>query len=151
MLTLFNRSNLLPVAGGSELHRQFDRFLEDAFSPPFRGWAEGASATWIPRADVEETETHFLISVDVPGVPKEGIQLEAKDGLLRVSAERKGSPGRSGKWERLFTLPRDIQHEKIEASCQDGVLRIALPKAEAAKARTIQIQDGPLSTFDKSA
>ena len=148
MLTLINRDSLMPFSGFSDL-------LEDWLSEAPRGWAAPAGSA-VPATDVEETESHYLVSMDVPGVSKDQIQIEVHDGTLRVTAERKdrferkGSSSRQyGKWQRSFTLPQGMDAEHIEASCEDGVLRIALPKSEAAKPRQIKIQDGRTGLFQR--
>lgn len=146
LLTTFNR-NWIPV-------RQFDELFNDLFGASARGWTETPTSI-APPAEVDETESHFLVSLDVPGVPKENIQIEARDGRLRVTAERKepvsskAGERRFGKWERYFSLPKEVDIERVEASCEDGVLRIAIPKAEAAKPRFIKIQEGKAGFFQK--
>jgi len=106
-----------------------------------------------PACDVAETEDNFLITFDVPGLKKEDINIEATGRQLVISGERKrdeefqnGNAHRVersyGKFYRTFDLPEGTNTEVIEATCENGVLKIAVPKAEASKTRKIQITEG---------
>ena len=107
--------------------------------------------THIPACEVEEQKEHFLITLDVPGVTKEDIKIHVENGRLIVSAERKKmrteekdnrlfSERRYGKFERVFELGEHVDPDKIDAAYQDGVLKIALGKAEQAKPREIAVK-----------
>jgi HSP20 family protein len=116
---------------------------------------------FLPLCDVEETKNHYLVSFDMPGVKKENINIEVKGSWLKVSGERQPrsadlnretsirSERNFGKFERTFELPAAINAEKIEAQYENGVLSVAVPKAEAEKGRTVQIQGGEASFFEK--
>lgn len=110
-----------------DLFSEMDRFIEGAsrermFSPSFES---------------SETDQHYLLSVDLPGMKKEDIKIEFQDGVLSISGQH-----RRGEFRRVFRLPKDVEVEKIEANHEDGVLELFLPKAEAAKPRLIEIQSG---------
>jgi HSP20 family protein len=95
-----------------------------------------------PVYDIDETEENYVLSVDLPGIPKDEIKLELKDAALQISAERKTRDGQAkgyAKFEQGFDLPQGTSFEKIEAQYQDGVLKVTIPKAAEAKARLIQI------------
>jgi HSP20 family protein len=100
-----------------------------------------------PSAEVTETEKHFLLSMDLPGLKKEDIQIEVQDKLLTVSGERKREPRRN--FKRSFTLPNSIHSEQIEARYEDGVLELYLPKIAAAQPRKVEIHTGKGGFFDK--
>jgi HSP20 family protein len=107
-----------------------------------------------PACEILDRETNFTISLDVPGMNKDEINIEVKDNQLVVNGERKfqskedtvlKSERRYGKFSRVFTLPKNVKTEAIEASFSNGVLEITLPKEEKAQARKISIsavQDG---------
>lgn len=106
-----------------------------------------------PSCDIDETDTHYLLKFDLPGVKREDIKVEFQENLLTVSGERKEereekkanrtrSESFFGSFERSFTLPRTIKAEQIEASYTDGVLKLSVPKTEAAKTQHIKIGDG---------
>lgn len=98
-----------------------------------------------PSTEVTETDKHFLMSMDLPGLKKEDIQIEVQDKLLTVSGERKREPRRS--FKRSFTLPNSISGEHIEARYEDGVLELYLPKVQAAQPRKVEIQSGKEGGF----
>lgn len=114
-----------------------------------------------PRCDVSETKDHYLASFDIPGVKKEDIKIELQANQIVVSGERRNEIKNAdaeinlrhekmyGKFERTFNLPTTVNTDKIEAHYENGVLNIAIPKADIAKARTIQIQSGQESLLNK--
>lgn len=104
------------------------------------------------RVDVNEVGHAYLLNFDLPGVKKEDITIQFQNDELRVSGERKSEEElktarlhrkeRSfGKFERTFKFQEEINPDLIEASFEDGVLKVALPKAEITKPRSISIQD----------
>jgi HSP20 family protein len=99
-----------------------------------------------PEWGVEESETHYTLSVDLPGLKKEDINIEVNDGTLVISGERKkehkdGSCDyRSyGRFERRFTLGNNVQSEDVKASYKDGVLEVILAKTQEVKPKKINI------------
>jgi len=99
-----------------------------------------ASFGWAPGIDMAETEREYLISVGLPGVEKEGLEVTFRDHCLTVSGERIPAPrpsseGRRSKpalmrFYRAFTVPRAVRVDRIEASFEDGILAIKIPKLE---------------------
>lgn len=125
----------------------FDKIINN-----IRHTKDQGTAVYQPRCDISESKDHYLASFDVPGVKKEDIKIEVEGNQLIVSGERRIEINNEdnevhlrhermhGKFERTFNLPTTVNTDKIEAQYENGVLRIAIPKAEAVKARTIQIQ-----------
>ena len=108
--------------------------------------------SWQPACDIAEENEHFLLSIDMPGIPKENISIEVEGNKLVVTGERKSesrdqkkgftySERKYGTFQRTFTLPRGLEAERIEAKFKDGVLELTLPKTEPAKAKQIKILD----------
>lgn len=144
-LTPFWNDNFL------SLNRDLDRFFDILDHSQFS--AKQNEKTWSIPCDLQESESHYLVSLDLPGIPKENIHVEFDKNQLTVTAERKEEKKEEdqthhliertfGTYKRVFTLPKDVDPEKIEASCKDGVLQLAIAKAEKSKPRKIQIQDG---------
>lgn len=142
-----------PWVGLVEMQRNLDRVLDRTFGSSFdghEGWA------FQPAAEVQETATHYVLTFDTPGVAKKDLQIEVHGNEISVRGERQNE-GKSngftertyGKFHRTFTLPIDLDLEKIEAHYEDGVLTVAVPKAESAKPRTIKIGEGKPSFFEK--
>jgi|GEM_PF-1323171 len=95
--------------------------------------------------EVEEKETHFLLSFDLPGFAKDEVQIEVAGDELLIEGR---NPVR-GNFRRAITIPNTVDFSKIEAEHANGVLRIALPKAESARPRKIPITlgaEGPASS-----
>jgi len=130
------------------MHNEFDNLCSRDWAPVRKSVA--ASPDWVPPVNVRETEKQFLFSFEVPGVKKEDITLEIIDDTLTVRGERHQEDEqkkegalrierRYGKFTRSFTLPVNVNASEAKASYKDGVLEIALPKAEAPKAKQIEI------------
>ena len=109
-----------------------------------------ADAVWSPRVNISETNDHYVITADLPGMRKEDIKVTYDNGVLTIQGERKQEVEEKdeklhrverlyGMFERSFRLPMSVQADKIQAEFKDGVLRLTLPKAEDAKPRQISI------------
>ena len=113
-------------------------------------------ALWFPALDVYETESAYVVELDLPGVHPENVDLSFEQGTLTIRGQRaptvktpeKGelrvfSAERvSGSFIRSVRLPEYVDSEKIEASYTNGVLVVTIPKAAAARARKITIRGG---------
>lgn len=107
---------------------------------------------FIPRADIFETEEDIFVIVDVPGVDESSIDITLEKNVLTISAfvephEIEGyaptlTEYEVGDYQRSFRLSNMIDHDKIQASVKDGVLRLQLAKAGEAKTRTISVTAG---------
>lgn len=106
--------------------------------------------TFIPAADVFETADEYRLLADMPGVSQEDLDVTLEKNILTLRGGRpepapKGfTPAwreyESGRYERTFALPDEIDRERIEAKLRDGVLELHLPKARFAKPRKIEIR-----------
>ncbi len=111
---------------------------------------------WFPALDVYETENAYVVELDLPGVHPENVDLSFEQGTLTIRGQRaptvktpeKGelrvfSAERvSGSFVRSVRLPEYVDSEKIEATYDNGVLIVTIPKAAAARARKITIRGG---------
>lgn len=131
------------------------RFFDDVFDDFFGQNTPSAfrdMARFNPAVELDETEAEYKFSFDLPGLKKEEINIQMVDAnTLMVSGERKSEKdvdqkGRHfsertyGKFQRVFTLPQNVDSEKILANYKDGVLELTVPKAESAKPRQIKVQ-----------
>jgi HSP20 family protein len=109
-----------------------------------------ARNAWVPALDVRETEANFVVTVDLPGLEPEKVEVTFEDGLLSIRGEREFTKDveeehyhrieRSyGSFARSIRLPRTADAEKIEASFDRGVLTVEVPKREEAKPKTIEV------------
>ncbi len=100
-----------------------------------------------PMVDIYENEDEILLHADMPGVAKDNITVNVDNGRLEISATRKLQTKGSGSWQefgdveyrRVFSVPQSIDVAKVNAELKEGVLKLHLPKAEAAKPTTIEI------------
>lgn len=122
--------------------------MEEFFTPGMR-----QAAALSPAIDVDEDEERYTIQVELAGVRKEDIHLEVEQNVLHIRGEKRVEEEEAGKrrkrrwtervfgaFQRSFSLPSDSDPEHLEASFRDGVLRIDVPKSEAAKPRTITVK-----------
>jgi HSP20 family protein len=114
----------------------------------------GAGATsapaWAPPVDIAERKDAYVVTVELPGVKVEDLEIAFQDGLLTIQGERRLTQDstdeqfhvlerRYGLFRRSITLPRHVQADAIEASTEDGVLQVVVPKVEEAKPRRIEV------------
>lgn len=122
-------------------------FLEDF---PFFSFFDNAKTHPVMKADIEENDSHYLLSLDVPGFKKEDIEISLDDSYLVVKAEIKKAPQENqntylrkerffGTYTRSFYVG-DFDLNCIEAGLHDGVLYISIPKACAKKAEKKLVQ-----------
>jgi HSP20 family protein len=113
-----------------------------------------ATATaWAPALDISERKDAYLVTVELPGLKPEDLDITMEDGLLTIQGERQLTQESSeqqfhrverryGAFRRSITLPAHVMAEGIQASFEDGVLQILVPKAEEAKPKRIQVRPG---------
>ena len=110
-------------------------------------------AAWAPPVDIAEEKDRILITAELPGFREDQIEIQTENGMLTLRGERKfekESEGKSyhrversyGQFVRSFSLPNNVDRERIKASFSDGLLKVELPKREDAKPRTIKITAG---------
>lgn len=145
-----------PALNSDPFFRGFQRFFDEDFFRPAsllaRYAGENMSASeWMPPVDVHESEEAFLFTAELPGLTRDDVSITLEDNVLTLSGERKFEEvgqddayrriERSyGSFTRSFTLPHQVNQDKVEASFRDGVLTISVGKAEEAKPRKIAIK-----------
>lgn len=123
--------------------------MNSFLAAPFRTF-EDDSVVWSPRVDVEETDSAVVLHADLPGIDKKNLQVNLKDNLLTIRAERKNEKESQGKnyyraerafgtFQRTFSLSDRVRTGEIKADYQNGVLTVTLPKAEEEKPREIAV------------
>ena len=128
----------------------FDPFapFDSAFG---RTWARAGA--FIPAADVSVSDSDLVLTLDLPGVTADALELEVLDGHLNIRGERRrpelneGSgwvhtERAFGRFERRLKLPEGVDPDNITANFEDGVLSLIVPKPERMKPRTITIATG---------
>ena len=133
-----------------EIQREMDRFLHH-FARGKRPRVVFSDQVWQPNVDVYEAQGRAVVLVDLAGVDRDAIQIEARHDELTLRGERQ-PPRRSGEcivhelevpwgaFERRVQLPYPVDASRAEASYEDGFLRIVLPRLEPEQPRRVQVR-----------
>lgn len=127
-----------------ERDKLWDRLFND------KPLAQTFSEEWLPSVDISETEDKILIKAELPGLDTKDVNVSLSGNLLIIKGEKKKEEEEkdehhhyierySGSFQRSFRLPVNIQADKIKADFDKGVLKVTLPKTEAAKKKDIEI------------
>lgn len=131
--------------------RLFHRMLTQDFGALAPAGEEVSNRRWLPAVDIQETDDALVLRAELPGLKREDLHITLENSILTISGERKfekNAKGESyhriersyGAFSRAFTLPAHVKSDKVEATFNDGVLTVKLPKLEEAKARRIEIR-----------
>jgi HSP20 family protein len=138
-----------PLRELTSLQNEMNRLFSTAFDAPSNG--NGSTLRrWMPAMDLVETDDHFVLTADLPGMTEADVNIEVDDRVLTVSGERKANHEASqdgyhrverafGSFSRSLTLPKGVNAEAVEANFENGVLEIRIPKPEQPKPRKITI------------
>ena len=116
-------------------------------------YSDTGTAVWAPAVDISERKDAYLVTAELPGVKPSEVEITFEDGLLTIQGERHFAHDSAeekmhrterfyGAFRRSITLPSHVEADKIEASAQDGVLQIMVPKAPEVRAKRIQVRVG---------
>jgi HSP20 family protein len=131
------------------LQRDLGRFFDGMSA--VRQLRKLEETTWNPHVDISETKDAYKLRVDMPGIPKDQIEVQITGNVLTLKGERKKETEEKGETffrkERLFgsfyreiTLPQNVDADKIKATNKDGVLSIEIPKSEKSKQKLIKVE-----------
>ena len=148
-----------PLRELGSLQNEMNRLFNTVFDTPTPGTGGSALRRWVPSMDLVETEDHFVLRADLPGMSEEDIKIEFEDGTLTVSGERKAEHEAKnegyyrverafGAFSRSLTLPQGIDAEAVTASFDRGVLEVRVPKPEQRKPRRIEIGGAAQQTIE---
>lgn len=136
-----------PTSEFISLREAVDKLFEDSFIRPFNGFG----TTHAFPVDLTETKDAYLLKASLPGMKPEHITIEATADGLTIKGEQKESTELKeeqylrkelhyGKVQRSFTLPLAIDPNKVEASFENGIVTVTLPKTEVVKPKTITLK-----------
>jgi len=150
-----------PMREAMTLRDAVNRLFEESFVRPFGAWPQtaGNGGAVALAVDMYETGDDVVVKASLPGVNLEDVDITVTGNVLEIRGESKQETTdtkgdyhyherRYGSFQRSLTLPVDIQSDQVEATFENGVLTLKMPKAEQAKARQIKIQ--PKRTSDNS-
>ncbi|HUK13269.1 MAG TPA: Hsp20/alpha crystallin family protein [Thermoanaerobaculaceae bacterium] len=133
------------------LQDRLNRAFEDVWGRSRRPEDEFVTGSWMPPVDVRETKDALEITAELPGIEPKDVEVSVENGILTLKGSRtfeKAADGETyhrversyGAFERSFTLPTNVDTEKVKAVYRSGVLHLTLPKREEAKPKSISIK-----------
>jgi len=131
------------------LRKEMDNLLNRFFGKS--SLAEAFGEEWSPTMDVSETESSIVVKAELPGLEVKDLDVSMSGDVLTIKGEKRKEEEEKGEhhyyseryygsFQRSFRLPTTVQSDKIEASFENGVLKIILPKTEEAKKKEIKIE-----------
>lgn len=143
----------------------FRPLFDDLLNSGMGGRMAGMDLLRTPEADVMETQDEIRVTMELPGVPAENVEVNLEDNVLTISGEKHEerreddkeqrwhlSERRYGRFSRSFVLPREVETEGISANFNNGILRITVPKSERVKPRRIEVHgDGGNQRIETSS
>lgn len=138
-----------PMSDFVSLREAMDRLFEDSFIRP-NGWSGQTAAQIAVPVDLWETNDAYHLRADLPGLTPDEIDINATHDTVQISGETKAQSDvsaegwlrqerRTGRFQRAFTLPVEIDPNKVQATFEHGVLDLVLQKADQVKPRNIKI------------
>ncbi|MGE0588197.1 MAG: Hsp20/alpha crystallin family protein [Cyclobacteriaceae bacterium] len=126
----YNPADFVPTTFSSIIDKFFNESMQ-----------KSGMNTFVPKVDISENDKAFELHVEVPGMNKEDFKIEVKDNYLTISGERKLSSEKReksfhsietsyGTFTRSFTLPENVNADKINAKYNNGILELTVPKDE---------------------
>jgi len=138
-----------PLREFSTLQNEMNRLFNTVFEGPAPSNG-GTLRRWMPAMDLVETDDHFVLRADLPGLSEEDVNIEVEDRVLTISGERKAEHELTkegyhrverafGTFSRALTLPEGINPDAVAATFERGVLEVRIPKPEERKPRKVSI------------
>lgn len=137
----------------SSLQREIDRVFSD-FNRGMPALSEFRRGGMAFKVNVAETDKAIEVTAEIPGVDAKDIDVQLSDGVLTIKGEKKEEKDEKqkdwhvversyGMFQRSFTIPSEVDAEKVEAAFDKGVLKVTLPKLPAAQAKAQKIEVKP--------
>lgn len=133
--------------------RRLNNMLDEAFAGwPFAPELQGTvTSQWFPPCDVVEDKDGIKIVTELPGVQRDDVKLSLENNLLTIRGEKKQVVEQQadkvhryertyGTFERMFSLPSTVDADRVQATFENGVLTVILPKVERARPREIPVK-----------
>lgn len=144
----------VPTWGFNRPFREFDRLrrdMDELYGALSGGAFPQSTAGIFPLANVTEDSENYYVRAELPGIKAGELDIQVTADGISISGERKipeeGSDVKyhrrereAGKFSRSLNLPREIDADKVAATMENGVLKVVIPKAEAAKPRQIAVK-----------
>ena len=140
-----------PFGEMARMRNEIDRLFEDAFNAPVGKWDR--SNVWGFPLDVTENDDTFTVKAAVPGMNTQELDTSITDNVLTIKGETHSDESREdekvhlrerrfGSFMRSISLPTPVESDNVEATCENGILTLSIPKAEATKPKRIAVKAG---------
>jgi HSP20 family protein len=134
-----------------ELQERMNRLFDQTLSRDRLDQGEIPHGSWLPLADVVERADAYVIELELPGLEREDLAVQAHEGEVVVRGNRRPSAGgrpeafhrlerRHGPFSRSFRFAGGIEETGIDAELRDGVLRVTVPKAHGSRTRRVPVE-----------
>ncbi len=148
-------AKITPTLPATSVRPEFERLVDRVFGNqwPFASLLEtpATPVMWNPSLDFSDTDKEYIIRMEVPGIPKENLDIQVEGQLLTLTGHREvqkqteheeffWKEREEGRFVRTLRLPAPVVVEKIEAIVQDGIMTVHLPKAEPVVKNKITIK-----------
>jgi len=135
-----------PMREFDHLSHRFQRFFDE-----FPGFQPIQKDSYSPRIDISENDNNIIIYAEIPGVLKENLKITLQDNILTIEGEKKKATEEKdenyfreerayGKFKRSFTLPVEVDSDKVEAKFENGILEIKLEKYKTKETKEKEIK-----------
>jgi HSP20 family protein len=145
-----------PARELSSLQAEMNRLFSSFFDAPVATAGGGNGQTmrrWHPAMDLVETDDHFVLRADLPGLSEDDVKIEVENDTLTISGQREERHEQkkegfyrleraTGAFSRSLTLPEGVDPDQVAASFDRGVLEVRIPKPEQRKPRRVEIAVG---------
>src|SRR5919202_1536855 len=126
-----------PLREFGALQNEMNRLFNTVFDTPLPGNAGSTMRRWMPAMDLVETDDHFVLRADLPGLSEEDVKIEVEDDVLTISGERRSEHETKkegyhrverafGSFSRSLTLPNGVDAGAVEAAFDKGVLEVRI-------------------------
>ncbi len=134
----------------SRLTNEMERLFGDMIGRR-PGQEQVATAAWAPPVDIRETKEALELTVELPGIDPQNVEVTVDNGVLSIRGERTVEKAAEdsvyhrversyGAFERRFALPRSVDPERVQASYRHGLMVLTVPKREEAKPRSVKVK-----------
>ena len=139
-----------PMREMETLQNRINRLFDRGFFPSLSLDDDMSLGNWRPAVDIYENDDTLVVKVELPGVDKNDITVDLKDGVLTLSGKRSHEKevkeenyyrkeSVHGSFHRSFNVPAEIDPDKIKAEFKDGILKVEIPKPEEKKPKKIAV------------
>lgn len=133
-----------------QIQREMDQVMQRMVGENLGGDGPGRIAAWVPRIDIEEAEKEFTVKADLPGIDPKNVDISMVENTLIIRGHTESVREEhkdyhrverfEGQFYREITLPQGINSDEIEASAENGVLTIRIPKKEESHPKKISVR-----------